>query len=67
MDFTHVYQCIHISLSAPAKQPVPLGQRDWGDSYVYQMVHQESKKSTTTDVPGEFMPYQNERVIHPVC
>ena len=30
------------------------------------MVHQESKKSTTTDVPGEFMPYQNERVIHPV-
>lgn len=46
--------------SAPPKQPVPIGQRDWGDSYVYQMVHQESKKSTTTDMPGH--PGQSQTV-----
>ena len=31
---------------SPQKQPVPIGERDWSNSYVYQMVH--SSKSTTS-------------------
>ena len=30
---------------------------------MYQMVHQESKKSTTTDVPGECVPMKTEKEL----